>query len=59
MTERDEHHLTEERLRQLASEPKLRPSDVENAHIDDCSQCLGRLIELVKMFYDVGDPDQD
>jgi hypothetical protein len=50
----DEYHISEERLLKLASEPKLRPSDVEDAHLHSCSQCFRRLVELVRMFYKMG-----
>jgi predicted anti-sigma-YlaC factor YlaD len=53
--QRDEYHISEERLLKLASEPKHRPSDVEDAHLDNCSQCFRKLVELVRMFYNMGD----
>ena len=53
--QRDEYHISEERLLKLASEPTRRPSHVEDAHLDNCSQCFKKLVELVRMAYDMGD----
>ena len=41
-------HLSEERLADMAGEPELMPSEEENAHLENCSQCLNRFIELVR-----------
>jgi hypothetical protein len=53
--QRDEWHISEERLLKLASKPKYKPSGVEDAHLDNCSQCFRKLVELVKMYYNMGD----
>jgi hypothetical protein len=52
---RDEHHITEERLLKLASDPKHKASDIEDAHLDNCSLCFKKLVELVRMSYNMGD----
>lgn len=51
----DENHISEERLLKLASEPKRRPSDEEDAHLDNCSQCFKKLVEMARMLYKMGD----
>ena len=55
MTKLQPYHISEERLLKLASEPKNRPSDAEDAHLDNCSYCFKKLVELVKMFHKMGD----
>jgi len=53
--QRDEYHISEERLLKLASDPKQKPSDEEDAHLDNCSLCFKKLVELVRMYYNMGD----
>jgi hypothetical protein len=43
-----EYHLTEDRLLEMVSESELRPSEHEDAHLENCPQCFGQLVELVK-----------
>ena len=40
-------HITEGRLRELASDHKLEPSKAEDSHLEGCKDCLKRFIELV------------
>ena len=56
----DEYHISEERLLKLAaSEPKINPSDEEDAHLDSCSQCFKKLVKKAWMFYNMRDVDPD
>jgi hypothetical protein len=41
-------HITGERLLDMALNPEQTPSEQEEAHLDDCPQCLKRLIEFIK-----------
>ena len=43
-----EEHITEERLRKLASDKHEQLSEDEDAHSENCEQCLRRFIELLK-----------
>jgi len=40
-------HISEGRLRELASNNELEPSKAEDSHLEGCKDCLKRFIELV------------
>jgi hypothetical protein len=50
----DERHLTDERLLELAcgSDREHVASSEEDAHLENCTQCLSKLVDLVKKFND-------
>jgi hypothetical protein len=53
--EHDRTHLNEARILELASDSGQAHSvsQLEEEHLANCSQCLGRLVQLVKTFYEV------
>ena len=45
-----EYHLTEARLIAMALEPKYIPAIEEETHLEHCSYCFKKLVELIKKF---------
>jgi hypothetical protein len=41
--------ISEGRLRELASNDELEPSNAEDSHLEECKDCLKRFIELVEI----------
>jgi len=42
-----ESHLSEARLLEMACEPERRATRKEEAHLENCSRCFRKLVELV------------
>jgi hypothetical protein len=44
-------HIEDKRLHQFASDEMLDLTQAENAHLDDCATCWGRLVTAVQLVF--------
>ena len=45
------HHIEDERLHRFANDEMIDLTEAENAHLDDCATCWGRLVTAVQLVF--------